>query len=120
MGKFGRLAAGAAVLALTPVAPTAATTPESELVALSTVSGSNLAALCTGPIPTEVELDPCNAYILGAVDALQLKRDLCMPMQTMSLQSVAVARKHIRATPEEWHLPAIFIVRNALSAFRCK
>lgn len=58
-------------------------------------------------------------YVEGVV-VMQDQVSLCMPRDVQSDQLVAIVAKHIKSTPEKWHLPAHLLILDALKpTFGC-
>lgn len=97
--------------------------PADHYLSLSTISGGDIAQMCAQEPYSEqgVPLDPCNSYILGVADTLQLQRATCRTQSNAAtLQTVAIVRRYIKDHPEEWGSHPAFIIRKALGqAFPC-
>lgn len=107
---------GCLAIALVGWLSSAASAQSADWIALSTFKGFDLAGICTGEATAaEVRIDPCNSYILGAVDALQLSGQICVDQGAYTVKTVALVRKYLKDHPESWSLHPVVIVRAALT-----
>lgn len=92
----------------------------SDLVALSKIKAGMLAQMCRADVDA-VQLDPCNSFIMGAVDGLQVGRSICITDTSgYSYVAIGVVRKYLADNPQEHGKPAIVVVRDALRvSFSC-
>ena len=102
-----------AALALLAVEPHA-------YLSLSTTTGAMIADECEKSSGTL--LDPCNSYILGVADTLQIDRKSCRPQsEAATLQTLTITRRYIHDHPELWGRHPSYLVRDALiGAFPCR
>lgn len=107
---------GFALLAGAPSAAAQTTvSANNDWIVLSTLEGPAFVELCDGGLAvTTVQLDPCNSYILGAVDALQVSGILCVESGGYTLKAIATVRKFVRDHQERWDRHPVTIVRDAL------
>ena len=94
----------------------------SEQVFMTKTSGVTFAEMCESSKSFPVLYDPCNAYIIGAVDALQLSGKTCIPLSLMEPAIItATVKKYLRERPDQWDKHALFIITAALEAkSQCK
>lgn len=92
----------------------------SDMVALSNVKAGMLAEMCRAET-SAVQLDPCNSFIMGAADGLQIGRSICITdVAGYSYVVVGVVRKYLADNPQEWGKPATVVIWDALRRkFRC-
>lgn len=89
-------------------------------VAVSPTTGEMLNRMCNKNPVDGRTYNPCTSYILGIVDGLAISNRVCLPSGATTDQIVQVAVKHLRNTPERWHLHATDLLEEALvSAFPC-
>ncbi|MCW2405270.1 hypothetical protein M2336_001899 [Sphingobium sp. B1D7B] len=102
----------------------AAAHPTDNYVSMSSVTGAQIAQMCAADQPNNgrVTFDPCNSYILGVADILQLRRATCRPpSDAATLQTVVIARRYIKDHPEKWGSHPAFMIGDALlQAFPCR
>jgi hypothetical protein len=89
------------ILTLMTTAVTAAPSHH-PVVVQSTVAGGTLAQLCT--TERDLQLDPCNSYILGVADGLASGRELCPTVDGWTLIAPRVVKKHSREPILAWPL----------------
>lgn len=102
------------IYSLLILAVAAPPTPSSDFVALSNVKAGMLAEMCRADTPA-VQLDPCNSFIMGATDGLQVGRKVCIADTSgYSYVAVGVVRQYLADNPQEWGKPAAIVVWQAL------
>ena len=92
----------------------ASAAPVAQRVVQADVSGASLAQLCR--VERDLELDPCNSYILGAADGLAIGNEICPPIQGWTLIAPRVVRKFMRDNPTALSTSGGIIVYRALVA----
>lgn len=91
-------------------------------VAVSSLTAADLVQMCRYDDAAKLQMDPCNAYIVGAVDGLSITGVICINSpESFTLMATGIVRKFVRENPERWKGPAIGLVISALlPKFACR
>lgn len=80
--------------------------------------GNELYRFCTMPETTR-EKATCEAFIIGAVDALTATRNVCLPKGFIGKQVTHLVIDYLRSHPETQHETAANEIKTALTRFNC-
>jgi hypothetical protein len=80
--------------------------------------GNELYRFCTTPDETR-EKATCEAFIIGAVDALTATRDVCLPKGFIGKTVTNMVIDYLRSHPETQHETAASEINAALKRFNC-